>query len=250
MGDMKKRIYGDKEGDDDEKDIRIVKTASLTTIAKLGSVNLIVLCSVVPLATMEIRKFADNRSIRVVSEPTLETCASLGLRVCYASPSRLGKDRLAAALYAHHLCNSRSDIDAVVIVDAGTAVNVEVVTKDKGYLGGAILPGLGMMSSSLQTGTAQLNISSTDLPKHAIGTSTESCLQSGVVLGFLGAVERVVERIVQDLARLRGDKKESSLVLSSGGDGQFVCDNLECVGAFRASLVLDGIERSYLGSLE
>jgi pantothenate kinase type III len=83
----------------------------------------------------------------------------------------------------------------VIVVDLGTATSVDEVDADGFFLGGAILPGLGLAAQALAEGTARLPRVELDLPGEAIGTDTSAAVQSGVVLGHIGAVRELAARM-------------------------------------------------------
>jgi type III pantothenate kinase len=105
-------------------------------------------------------------------------------------PDLVGPDRLLGAWAASRLYSS-----PVVVVDLGTATTLDAVDADGVFLGGAILPGLGLAADALAQGTARLPRVALALPEEAIGTDTEGALQSGIVIGHLGAVRELVLRM-------------------------------------------------------
>ena len=112
---------------------------------------------------------------------TAEYC---GLRNGYADPAQLGADRWAAAIGAW--CRVRG---ACLVVGAGTATKIDVITADGVFAGGCILPGLEMMRRSLASGTAALPLAAgefADLPRN-----TADAIFSGCLNAQLGAIERM-----------------------------------------------------------
>jgi type III pantothenate kinase len=97
-------------------------------------------------------------------------------------------------------------------VDLGTATTVDAVDADGFFLGGAILPGLALAADALAEGTARLPRIELDLPADAVGTDTRSAIQSGVVIGHLGAVRELVARM---RGRLGGSR--TAPVVVTGG---------------------------------
>jgi type III pantothenate kinase len=105
------------------------------------------------------------------------------LRIAVEQPSRVGRDRLAAAVAAVTL---KSADRPAVVVDAGSAVTVDLVAASGEFLGGAILPGWRAMSQALSAVTDALPAVSElplDPPPPALGTSTERALASGLYWG-------------------------------------------------------------------
>jgi pantothenate kinase type III len=137
--------------------------------------------------------------------------ASLGLPLTVAGADRIplltalprpdltGPDRLLAA-WAAIVLHGRP----VIVVDLGTATTVDAVDADGFFLGGAILPGFGLAAQALAEGTARLPRVELELPDEAIGVDTAAALQSGIVIGHLGAVRELVTRMRERLASQLG----------------------------------------------
>lgn len=109
-----------------------------------------------------------------------------GLRNGYANPGQLGCDRFAAAIAGHQLAPGR----AIVVANCGTATTVDAITPDGRFLGGMILPGLGLMASSLARNTAQLPQIAQDgkLPA-GFADNTDDAILSGCLAAQSGAIE-------------------------------------------------------------
>ena len=109
-----------------------------------------------------------------------------GLRNRYRDPGQLGSDRFAAALGARTLVPGQ----ALVVATCGTATTVDAVSADGDFVGGMILPGLGLMLGALARGTAQLpQVAAGDLPA-AFADNTQDAILSGCLAAQAGAIER------------------------------------------------------------
>ena len=107
----------------------------------------------------------------------------------YRNPAQLGCDRFAAAIGAHALAPGQ----AVIVANCGTATTIDAVTADGIFLGGMILPGLGLMASSLARNTAQLPQIASDAPLPAgFADNTDDAILSGCLAAQTGAIERAV----------------------------------------------------------
>lgn len=154
-------------------------------------------------------------------------------------PDRVGVDRLLVSLVANRL---RDRAKPAIVVCAGTAVTVNVVSAAGDFLGGAILPGFQMQSRSLRGGTDQLPLTEViheDLPPPAIGTHTEAAIRSGLYWGMVGAVKQLVEETTHQLGEVPD-------LLVTGGD----LDRLAALSLERArflpAMVLQGIASLHL----
>lgn len=121
------------------------------------------------------------------------------LTVRVESPERVGVDRLLNAVAVNQL---RAAMTPAIVIDAGTAVTVDLVDADGGFAGGAILPGLALASSALHRGTAQLPQlawTAAQAPL-CVGRSTLQAIASGVYWGLVGGLAELVRRFEWTLA--------------------------------------------------
>ncbi|MBA3580983.1 MAG: type III pantothenate kinase [Gammaproteobacteria bacterium] len=140
-----------------------------------------------------------------------------GVRNAYAEPTRLGVDRWAALIAAHHIIKSH-----VLIVDAGTALTLDVLRNDGEHLGGYIVPGIHMMRAALAQGTAALpDAQGTGL---TLGKNTNAAIAHGTLNSAIALIERTWQQTEQQLA------STLSCVLT-GGDAQLLRTGLtrDCV---------------------
>ena len=151
-----------------------------------------------------------------------------GLRVGYRSPGQLGVDRYLAMLGARDRYRG-----PLVVIDCGTAVTIDAVDHEGRHLGGAIFPGLRLMSASLAQGTTQVQVdwAATDA---MYGRDTAEC----VGLGTLHAVAGGIESLVQTMgAGLEG----APVRVLTGGDAELVEPLLKARYHSHPDLVLDGL---------
>lgn len=162
-----------------------------------------VLCSVVPIVTMNVRPAVEQLIGKraVVVGPGIKT----GLRINIDNPGALGADRVADAVAAvHHYPVP------LITIDMGTATTVGVVDENKTFIGGMIVPGVMVSLNALAGGTAQLPHISLDPPKHAIGRNTVECMQNGIIYHNAAGVDGMIERIEQQLG------KKCTVVMTGG----------------------------------
>lgn len=175
------------------------------------------LVSVVPARTTPVTEALERRTDAPIT--ALKSDASIPFALSYDTPETLGVDRLAAAA-AGWVSYGRDAGRSVIVVDAGTAVNYEVVRRDGTYLGGAIAPGPALARESLRRGTAQLPEVSLDLPDTPVGRSTQSGLRSGIMWGLVDSVQGMVRRGAQDLP-------DTPVLVLTGGWSQLLADHLD-----------------------
>lgn len=126
--------------------------------------------------------------------------SSLPIRIQVDAPEKVGADRLLNAIAVNAITEYS---EASIIVDSGTAITVDLVASDGGFLGGAILPGVLMGARALHQFTTTLPLIDgrefiTSAPS-AIGKNTETAMASGLYWGHLGAVKELIERISLEL---------------------------------------------------
>jgi type III pantothenate kinase len=155
--------------------------------------------------------------------------ASVGLRVDYDPPHAVGADRVANALGA--LAKYKPPI---VVVDFGTATTFDTIDANGTYVGGAILPGVTISSQALVEHTAKLPQIDLVAPETAIGKNTVHSLQSGVMLGYAGAIDALASRIDAELGG-------GATIVSTGGLGKVFEGLCRTISRHEETLTLDGL---------
>lgn len=138
----------------------------------------------------------------VLVEPGVRT----GVALHVDSPKELGADRVVNTLAARTLFGT-----ACIVVDFGTSTNVDVISADSQFLGGAIAPGVTISLDALAARTATLRKVELISPRSVIGRNTVECLQSGMLYGFAGQVDGIVGRFRECL-----DTPELNVVATGG----------------------------------
>jgi type III pantothenate kinase len=157
-----------------------------------------------------------------------------GLRNRYRAPARLGADRFAAALGARTLAPAR----ALVIATCGTATTVDAVSRDGDFIGGMILPGLGLMLGALARNTAQLpQVAPGTQAPPAFADNTEDAILSGCLAAQAGAIERACAALPDALCILSGGA--AAQVAPALGVPYWMLDNIVLVGLHAAAPYLD-----------
>ena len=144
------------------------------------------ICSVVP-GTMHSLKGACQKYFKI-NPFILQAGVKTGLKIKYRNQLEVGADRIANAIAVAHLYPNKN----VVVIDLGTATTFCAVTKDKDYLGGAIVPGLRISMEALESRTAKLPSVEIIKPELACGRSTIESIQSGLYFSHLGAMKEFV----------------------------------------------------------
>ena len=156
------------------------------------AVRRVTVCSVVPPALYPVRS-ACVKYFRC--EPfVLQAGVKTGLKVRYRNPHEVGADRIAGAIAAIQ----RRPAAHVIVVDCGTATTFDVITAEADYLGGAILPGVGISVQTLAGHTAKLPTVEIQQPATALGRSTVESIQAGVYHGHVGAIRQLLGELTRE----------------------------------------------------
>jgi type III pantothenate kinase len=157
------------------------------------AVTRVAICSVVPATTYPIRS-ACLKYFRC--DPfILQAGVKTGLKVKYRNPHEVGADRIAGAIGAVQRHPGKN----IIVVDCGTATTCDVVTAEGDYLGGAILPGIGMSVEALAGKTAKLPSVEITRPISALGRSSTESIQSGVYYGQAGAIRQLIGVLMNEV---------------------------------------------------
>jgi type III pantothenate kinase len=156
------------------------------------------------------------------------------------NPQAVGTDRLCCAVAAYDRLGS-----SCVVADYGTAVTIDCVSDAGVFLGGAILPGLGLAARCLHEHTALLPAIQLAQPHWVFGKDTEQAMIGGIVAAARGALRELVETYATELGHW-------PTVILTGGDAMLVCPNpneSELVQAIVPDLALRGTALAYYNSL-
>ncbi len=218
---------------DTADDIR-VKVMPLMRMAHIdvNAIDTAVLASVVPALTHEWAQAMAGRGpakvdVRVC---TAATAMEAGLFATdYPNPTEIGADRVADAVAARSLFGA-----PCVVVDFGTATNIEVIGSDGRFLGGIIAPGVETGASALFSHATRLAATAMEAPPQVIGTSTDTAMQSGIVLGEAARVDGLVARIFEQIGA-RGP------VVATGGLASLVAEHSGEITDVLPELTLEGL---------
>ncbi len=197
----------------------------------LKSFEGVAICSVVPPCNFNLKKFCETYLGKDSFFVSYSNRCSFSIGV--ETPTEVGADRLANTAYAV----KNLSLPAIV-VDLGTATTFDVVTEDKVYQGGIILPGIAMGAEGLSRKTSLLPLVDTDFPKSVIGKNTTSCIQSGILFGYCDAIDGLLNRLQNEI----GKKCEIAL---TGGISSLIHRHLKTQTRILPNLTLEGVELLY-----
>jgi len=153
-----------------------------------------------------------------------------GMPVRYENPREVGADRIVNSVATFETFGGPA-----IAVDFGTAITFDCVSEDGEYLGGVIFPGIHTAMESLFTRASMLHRVEVARPKTVIGKTTTAALQSGLLFGFAGMVDSMVERI-------RGELGKTARVIATGGLAHRVADESRTIERVEPFLTLRGLQ--------
>ncbi len=163
-----------------------------------------------------------------------------GIELLVDNPAGVGPDRIANAVAAREAYGSPA-----IVVDFGTATNIEVVDAAGAFRGGAIMPGMVTSAEALFARAARISDIPLEAPDAAIGASTEAAVQSGVVLGAAAQAEGLVERMRRELAE-ENPEAPAPRVIATGGLARLMASLTDVFDVIDPELTLRGIYQLWL----
>ncbi len=198
----------------------------------LSQVKAIICASVVPPLTEPFEKMC--RRYLGIDPVQVAPGVRTGIAIRFENPREVGADRIANAVAAQASYGS-----PVVVVDFGTATTFDVVGPDGSYLGGAILPGVGISTDALFERAARLPKIDLSSPNRAVGRNTGESMRAGIVYGFAGAVDAIVEKIEAEIGGARR-------IIATGGWAGVVAPECKMVDEVNLNLTLEGLRIIYM----
>ncbi|HKW74397.1 MAG TPA: type III pantothenate kinase [Terriglobales bacterium] len=187
----------------------------------------IIISSVVPPLDSTLREVCERyfHLKPLFVEPGIKT----GMPIHYDNPQEVGADRIVNGVAAFEKYGG-----PCIVVDFGTATTFDAVSRKGEYMGGVIAPGIGISAQALFEHTARLPLVDIRRPGKLIGTHTVASIQSGLFFGYLGLVDGILERMIEEMGK---DTK----VLATGGLAQLIGDGSRFIKHVDDLLTLEGL---------
>ncbi|SMB99982.1 pantothenate kinase [Thermanaeromonas toyohensis ToBE] len=191
----------------------------------------VALASVVPMLTQSLVEAAEELfgTKPLVIGPGVKT----GMPIRFDNPREIGADRIVNGVAAYELYGGPA-----IVVDFGTATTFDAISANGEYLGGAIAPGIGISTDALFYHAAKLPRVELIRPRSIIGKNTIACMQAGIMYGFIGQVEGIVQRMKVELG---GDP----IVVATGGLADLIAPETPIIDRVNPWLTLEGIRIVY-----
>jgi type III pantothenate kinase len=197
----------------------------------LSAVDAAILACVVPSLTDPMVRLVERVFSReaVVVGPGIRT----GMAILIENPREVGADRIADAVAGFERARG-----GVIVVDFGTSTNFDVVTPKGEYLGGVLAPGLQISADALFARAAKLPRVEIAKPPKVVGKNTIHAMQSGIVFGYVGLVDGLVERLLIELGF-------PAAVIATGGLAPLIAPLSKTIGLVDDHLTLTGLRILY-----
>lgn len=224
------RVSTDKARTSDEYGILLHNLFSQAGI-RLDQIKAIIISSVVPPLTGTLETLC--RDLFSLTPSVVGPGIKTGMQIQYDHPREVGADRIvnAVAGFEKHRC-------ALIIVDFGTATTFDYVNGRGEYCGGAIAPGLAISLEALFQRASKLPRVDICRPPQAIAKNTVNSMQAGILYGYVGLVEGIVERI-------KAESREQPRVIATGGLAPLIAAESSCIEEVDELLTLEGLRILY-----
>jgi len=226
------RLSTSRQSTTDEYGVMIYNLFTMTKLS-VTDIEGVILSSVVPpiMHTMEMlcKKYL-NKAPLIVG-PGVKT----GLNIRIENPREVGADRIVNAVAAIELYGG---LKPLVVVDFGTATTFDVIDVKGNYIGGAIVPGIGVSTEALYQRAAKLPRIELTKPKSVIGRNTVHSMQAGIIFGYAGQVDGIVDRITNELGA-------EPTVIATGGMAELIASESRTIDTTNPLLTLEGLRLIY-----
>jgi type III pantothenate kinase len=187
----------------------------------------IIISSVVPPLDSTLRQVCEKyfKVKPLFVEPGVKT----GMPVKYENPAEVGADRIVNGVAAFEKHGG-----PCIVVDFGTATTFDAISKNGEYLGGVIAPGLGISADALFERTARLPRIDIRKPDRVIGSTTVGSLQSGLYFGYLGLVDGILARLLDEMGK-------QTKVIATGGLAELIAGGSKYISSVDDLLTLEGL---------
>jgi len=206
---------------------------NLFALADLDSktIDAIAIASVVPPLNFTLKRMAE----RYFGLPPLfvDHTVDSGVPILYHPAADVGADRIVDAVAAIRKYGA-----PCIVVDFGTATTFDAINSKGEYLGGVIAPGITISADALFQRAAKLPRVEIKRPQRVIGSATVEAMQSGLYHGYVGLVDGILRKMIDELG-------DSPRVIATGGLAPLIAKGSEFIELVDETLTLEGLRLVY-----
>ncbi|WP_138496121.1 type III pantothenate kinase [Paenibacillus pinistramenti] len=225
------RVSTNRQATTDEYGVLIYNLFQMSKI-DVGNIEGVIISSVVPPLMHVLERMCEIylKKKPLVVGPGIKT----GLNLRYENPREVGADRIVNAVAAvEHYGGG-----PLIVVDFGTATTFDCIDAGNNYLGGAIVPGIGISTEALYQRASKLPRIELEKPKKVIGRNTVHAMQAGIIFGYAGQVDGIVKRIAKEMGT-------APKVVATGGLAELIASETETIQEVNPMLTLEGLRLIY-----
>lgn len=225
------RISTSRQSTVDEYGVLIHNLFQMSNIL-VSEIEGVIVSSVVPPLVGVVEEMCRKyiKKAPLIVGPGIKT----GLNLRYENPREVGADRIVNAVAAVEKYGG-----PLIVVDFGTATTFDCIDSHGNYLGGAIVPGIGIATEALVQRASKLPRVELEKPKKVIGRNTVHAMQAGIIFGYAGQVDGLVRRIKAEMA------SDHVKVIATGGLAELIASETDSIDEIDSMLTLEGLRIIY-----
>ena len=233
------RISTDAKKTSDEYSIQVMQLFAQSKL-QTECIEGIIISSVVPNIMHSLENMLKKcfKIQPIIVGPGVKT----GINIKYDNPKEVGADRIVNAVAAFTIYSR-----PLIIIDFGTATTFCAVNKDGDYLGGSIVPGIKIASDALFERAAKLPRVELEVPKTIICKNTITSMQAGILYGYIGQVEYIVQKMKKEMMR---SNDQEPYVVATGGLANLIAKETDVIDVVDPDLTLEGLKMIYYKNME
>lgn len=225
------RISTSRQSTVDEYGVLIHNLFQMSNIL-VSEIEGVIVSSVVPPLVGVVEEMCRKyiKKTPLIVGPGIKT----GLNLRYENPREVGADRIVNAVAAVDKYGG-----PLIVVDFGTATTFDCIDSHGNYLGGAIVPGIGIATEALVQRASKLPRVELEKPKKVIGRNTVHAMQAGIIFGYAGQVDGLVRRIKAEM------ESDHVKVIATGGLAELIASETNSIDEIDSMLTLEGLRIIY-----